>query len=288
MALTQKQLRHYLDEGYLLVKDLIDHESIDLLSHDMDARVDVTARRLHAQRRLSSLLEDESFETRLAELCRIAADEGAVRDLWKSVALKYFEFSTEAMFRLMTHPAILDVVEQIIGPEIFFHPQSNVRAKLPLHEEGAVAWHQDSAGLDASSEKTFTVNFWIPLVDVTMDMGGMQVMGGRHHNGSQLVDTFSIPDDLLPKDEIIDCPVPRGGVLMIQKRTIHRSVPNVSNKARWSMDFRYCRTGEPTGRPGGFVVRSRANPGQVITTLDQYLSLIPEFKRQWASQTAMA
>ena len=109
------------------------------------------------------------------------------------------------------------------------------------------------------------INFWIPLVDVTMDMGGMQVMRGGHHTRPLISDTlFAIPDEKLPKDPIVDCPVPRRGALMIQKRTVHRSVPNTSNKVRWSLDFRYCDADLPAGRPGGFVVRSRKDPSRVI------------------------
>ena len=57
-------------------------------------------------------------------------------------------------------------------------------------------------------------------------------------------------------------PLDRGSVLFLHKRTVHSSLPNVSEEVRWSFDLRYNPTGEPTGRHlfPGFVARSRANP----------------------------
>jgi phytanoyl-CoA hydroxylase len=48
--------------------------------------------------------------------------------------------------------------------------------------------------------------------------------------------------------------------------TPHRSLPNSSDKCRWSLDLRYQPTGQHTGRTGhpDFVVRSRANPDSVL------------------------
>lgn len=281
MSFTSEQKRFYLEEGHLLVKNLLDADSLNELSRDLGVRVDKTVQKLHIEGRLNSLCEEVSFERRLVALCRAAKDENAVRDLWQSVELKYFDIPTNGMFRMMTHPALLDVVESIIGPEILFHPQSNVCAKLPRHDESMVPWHQDSVGLAPESEKTFIINFWIPLVEVTMDMGGMQVMRGPYHKGPELSETFAIPESKLPKDEIVDCPVPRGGALMIQKRTIHRSVPNVSDKARWSMDFRFSPADKPAGRPGGFVIRSRSKPETVVRRFEDYLKIVPHLRTVW-------
>lgn len=281
MPLTKAQLQQYREEGFVVTDPIIDSEALDHLSADMTARVDAVARKLHAEGRLSGLFESEPFERQLLRLFQAAKDPAAGKALWQSVELKYFDVPTRGMFRIMTHPGILDIVEQIIGPEIRFHPQSNARAKLPNLQESLVPWHQDSVNLSADSEKTFMINFWIPLVDVTMDMGGMRVMRGRHHLGRELSETFAIPDEKLPKDEIVDCPVRRGCALMIQKRTIHRSVPNNSDKVRWSLDFRYCDADLPAGRPGGFVVRSRKDPSRVVRTFEQYQAIVPELQTIW-------
>ncbi|MBV7335218.1 phytanoyl-CoA dioxygenase family protein, partial [Chloroflexi bacterium TSY] len=62
-------------------------------------------------------------------------------------------------------------------------------------------------------------------------------------------------------------PMQPGDVLLMDKRTPHRSTRNVSETVRWSVDLRYQKTGTPTGRPfyPDFVVRSRSNPAAVLT-----------------------
>jgi len=284
MGFSDQLAKQYLDEGFLVARDLVDPASLSGLIHDLDERVTVTARQLYEQGKLPSLFTGEPFDLRLVKLYDAVSDTQAKRKIWQSVEVKYFDMESEGLFNVMTHPAVLDVVEQLIGPEILFHPQSNLRAKLPSNEEGAVPWHQDSLGLSPDSERTLMINFWIPLVNVTMDMGGMQVMRGKHHTRPCLnteAEGFAIRDEKLPKDEVVDCPLSVGSVLMIQKRTIHRSVSNTSNKVRWSLDFRYCNADQPAGRPGGFIARSKSNPSRAITNFEQYRKLIPQLRSIW-------
>ena len=45
--------------------------------------------------------------------------------------------------RLMTNVKILNLVESLVGSEIFSSPVYNVRPKVPGVSAGAVPWHQD-------------------------------------------------------------------------------------------------------------------------------------------------
>ena len=90
---------------------------------------------------------------------------------------------TAGMFSLITHPAILDIVESIIGPEILAHPQFNCQAKMPNETRSQIPWHQDLGFLHPEAEATFMVNFWIPLVDVTVENGCLEVIPGSHRAG---------------------------------------------------------------------------------------------------------
>ena len=46
--------------------------------------------------------------------------------------------TTVGMHALMTHPALLDVVQSIVGEEILVHPQFNMRGMLP--EAQGILW----------------------------------------------------------------------------------------------------------------------------------------------------
>ena len=122
---------------------------------------------------------DASFETRLALVSNACSEP---EKIWKNFQGK--RFKTSGMFALRTHPAILDATESLIGPEIYAHPQSNLRAKLPDLEATVVPWHQDLAYLiPEDAGETLFVNFWIPLVKATAENGCLQVLRGSHQVG---------------------------------------------------------------------------------------------------------
>ena len=282
-GLNSEQIAFYKHEGYLLVEDVIPVEDLQPLISELNETVDQNAREAQAEGQLSELFEDEPFERRLARVVESVADPSDT-----SFTDTFFEglhgkLKTEGMFAVQTHPAILDIVESLIGPEILAHPQFNIRPKLPNQDTSVVPWHQDLGYLQPDASETFMVNFWIPLVDATMENGCMEVIAGSHK--APLINHVlglgpgrnfkGIVDEALPDGEQVQCPVPLGGVLLIQHKTIHRSVPNHSDHIRWSMDIRYSDPRMPTGRDGvpGFIARSEANPASVANTLADWLRL---------------
>ena len=181
----------------------------------------------------------------------------------------------------MTHPALLAIVEAAIGPEILVHPQFALRAKLPEQEATVVPWHQDVAYLKADAADTLMINTWIPLVDATIENGCLQVVAKSHklglikHKKSKYY-PFGLHDEDLPPGDIVTCPVPLGGVLLTHHKTIHRSIANVSDHIRWSIDIRYCNPAQPTGRSNvpGFIAQSLKQPEAVTTEYAQWKDLV--------------
>merc|ERR1712224_651395 len=51
-------------------------------------------------------------------------------------------------------------------------------------------------------------------------------------------------------EDIVTCEVPFGSVLFLNNLIAHRSLPNYSDKIRWSLDLRWQRGGEPNGFHG--------------------------------------
>ena len=77
----------------------------------------------------------------------------------------------------------------------------------------------------------------------------MQVIPGSHRWQTLSHERIGFYDGLHEEDmpdyaRVVNCPVDKGGVLMIQSRTVHRSVVNSTERVRWSLDRR-----KPTGRP---------------------------------------
>ena len=254
-----------------------------MLISELDETVDRNARKAQAEGELSELFEDEPFERRLARIVESVADPSDTSFSDTLFEGLHGKLKTEGMFVVQTHPAVLDIVESLIGPEILAHPQFNIRPKLPNQDTSVVPWHQDLGYLQPDASETFMVNFWIPLVDATMENGCMEVIAGSHK--APLIGHITglgpgrnfkgIVDEELPEGEQVQCPVRLGSVLLIQHKTIHRSVPNHSDHIRWSMDIRYSDPRMPTGRDGvpGFIARSKAHPGSVANSLEDWLRL---------------
>ena len=182
-----------------------------------------------------------------------------------------------AVFDMITHGPLLDVVEALIGPEITSNSIQHVRLKPPainLRDTEnrahimATDWHQDRAVAHEDGDQTQMVTVWLAISDATLENGCLQAIKGKprmypHCPKKQT----AIADGFLDLDQAVPLPVPAGGAVIFHPLTPHASLNNVSDRFRWSFDIRYNVTGQPTGRAHfpSFVARSRAHPERVLT-----------------------
>ena len=182
-----------------------------------------------------------------------------------------------AVFDMITHGPLLDVVEALIGPEITSNPIQHVRLKPPainLRDTEnrahimATDWHQDRAVAHEDGDQTQMVTVWLAISNATLENGCLQAIKGKprmypHCPKKQT----AIADGFLDLDQAVPLPVPAGGAVIFHPLTPHASLNNVSDRFRWSFDIRYNVTGQPTGRAHfpSFVARSRAHPERVLT-----------------------
>jgi hypothetical protein len=70
----------------------------------------------------------------------------------------------------------------------------------------------------------------------------------------------------------------------MHRRTMHSSLPNRSDRVRWSFDLRYNPIGQPTGRPAfpGFVARSRREPSSELRDPNGWTELWHAARRRLA------
>ena len=149
---------------------------------------------------------------------------------------------------LVRHPAILDAVEDVIGPNILCWG-SSFFIKEPRHP-GFVSWHQDSTywGLDPAD----VVTAWVALTDSTPANGAMRVIPGTHKlDQVPHQDTFR-PENLLSRGqevmvevderEAAMLPLAAGEMSLHHVRLIHGSDPNPSALRRIGFAIRYIPT----------------------------------------------
>jgi len=251
--LTEAQIAHFEEEGYLVVPDLFTPEELQPLRDEIAAIVDRTAKELHAEGKLSDLYEKEPFETRLTRLLAEVPEEA--NRFWGALEGKGGGSNTgPAMFAMLAHPTLLDAMEDLLDTEeIVASSVYRIRPKVPNLGRGVVPWHQDSGYISPRCDNEMIVTCWIPLVDATFENGCLSVLPRthtgevvRHHTGGNAHFLVILDNDLPAEvEQAIPVPVPMGGALLMTNRTPHCSTPNTTDTIRWSIDLRYQGSGVP-------------------------------------------
>ena len=278
IGLGTTQVDFFKTQGYLLVEDAFPPSTFDLLKQEIEDQVDAVAEAALSAGKLTDTFDGAPFERRLALI------EQALGYPEEHYNVFNGKLRTRGMFQIVTDPGLLDIVESLIGPEILAHPQFNLRAKLPDQDKFVVPWHQDEGYLQPGAEETFMVNFWVPMVDATRENGTLELVAGSHR--APLIEHVGglgpggnfkgVQEHQLPSGEQVLCEIAVGGVVLLQKRTIHRSLPNATDGIRWSLDLRYCDPAMPTGRDGmpGFLARSTVSPQSVARDADEWKRIV--------------
>jgi phytanoyl-CoA hydroxylase len=284
-TLTTDQIKQLETDGYLLVKGALDPE-IDILpvEREFAALLDQVTNDLYRAGKISDLHADLPFEERFIAVAG-EAPEPIMRHF--DIALPNGGFDSDtpincgpAVFDFLRSPRILDLVEPLIGSEIFCNPVQHTRIKLPpsVHKEGrlgnltdATQWHQDQGVVLAEADHTQTITIWAAITDADEDNGCLIYEQRSHRDGLGFHCpkdapnpryAVSIPDEWIDETRSLPVPAKRGDVLIHLPLTKHGSLTNTSDRIRWSFDLRYHPIGQPTGRPmfPGFVARSRQHP----------------------------
>ncbi|MFN8635608.1 MAG: phytanoyl-CoA dioxygenase family protein [Chloroflexota bacterium] len=284
-GLSAAQLAQFDRDGYLVVEDVLDPVAdIQPLFAEYTAILDRLVDDLVAEGALQSTYRELPFTDRLIQVCmesgRVFSSHFDISLPQKGVKYDSPMHHGPAVFNLLTNPKLLDVVESVVGPEVFSNPVQHIRTKLPpkVFEHGAapnglvskVEWHQDNGVVLPEADEATILTVWLPLTDATVDNGCMQVIPGSHREGLKEhcpIGQLQIPNQLLPLERAIPVPMRAGSALLMNQRTIHSSLDNVTeDQVRISFDLRYQPTGQPTGRPTfpGFVARSQNRPEQVL------------------------
>ena len=282
--LTQEQLDFFGENGYLVIENVIDDETIAAITAEYSALLDQIGAEKMASGELPVNFAELPFNEKYLELLNSEDNFFDKIDITLPLANEFPADATmhagPAVFDLLTHPKLLDVVESVIGPEIYSNPVQHVRIKPPrkaLPElagknsyVGTTTWHQDHGALLDEANDTQVVTTWVAITDAPEEMGCLICIPGSHKRGEMTdhcpgdgiaAENF-IPGKLLNTRQALTLPIKKGGIILFHQLTEHAALNNKTDKIRWSFDLRWNRIGEPTGRPAfpGFVARSKENP----------------------------
>ncbi|UWQ16441.1 phytanoyl-CoA dioxygenase family protein [Jannaschia sp. M317] len=266
MALTKTQVETFHRRGYLVVKDVLSPDRRATVMAEYDGLLDTLCPRWGIPR-TGNFFAD----LRAAHLAGVDWFQPLDISLPGEEITAATPFHAgPAVFDMMTDPALLDVVEGIVGPEITSTPIQHVRIKPPARQlapgearahVGGTAWHQDRGVAHAEADETTMVTVWIAMTDATEENGCLIVQPFDGPQGMlphcPLRQT-AIPDSFLDADRAVALPVKAGDILLLHPMIPHASLDNTTEGFRWSFDLRYQTTGQPTGRAHfpDFIARS--------------------------------
>ncbi len=285
--LSAEQKQQFDNEGYLVVEDFLSEKDLQPVKDEFDVILDRIADQLVAEGKIKSTSKQLPFNERMLTICM---ESGQTFGQHFDFSLPQADIKNDtpintgpAIFNMLTNPRMLDLVEDIIGPEIFSNPVQHVRMKLPAkavpkgvnsYLSTRVPWHQDNGVIMPDADEATILTIWFPLTDATVDNGCMRVLPRSHRHGiTPHCPTnvgIAINDSLVAEEEAVVLPMRAGSLLLMTQHTIHSSLDNVTDDdMRISMDLRYQPVGQSSGRPAfepaGFIARSKKHPEQVLT-----------------------
>ena len=143
---------------------------------------------------------------------------------------------------------ILDMVEQLIGPDIALW-NSSFFAK-PAKNGKATPWHQDGEYWPIRPLATCTV--WVAVDDANRENGCLRIIKGSHKDARLLKHETNPSKELTLNQELkkteydetkaVDLELKRGQISLHDVFLVHGSEPNTSDKSRRGMTMRFMPT----------------------------------------------
>ena len=208
-------------------------------------------------------------------------------------------FASQSIFNLIKNNKIIEKVSKILGQEISSNPCQNSRIKQPekaiskknLHDGlvGRTPWHQDAGVMNKKGQKgTELVTCWIPFTKTRIENGCMMAVKESHKLGLVNHDTGSKGQvEIKGKEKIDDLKTIAleanvGDIILLSRYLIHCSLPNKSKNFRISMDLRFNKTGQPSGRDPlpSFVVKSKNRKNIKVNNYKQWIAMWEEAKNK--------
>jgi ectoine hydroxylase-related dioxygenase (phytanoyl-CoA dioxygenase family) len=222
--LTQDQIADYRRKGYLKVEGMLTSEQLAGARRVMDEFVE----RSRSLTRSDDVIDLEDDHTAEAPRIRRLKDPHKASPVFDG---------------LLRDERILDMVEQLIGPDIRMH-HTKLNVKPPGGGE-AVEWHQDWAFYPATNDDILEVG--LLLDDATEVNGALLVVPGSHlgpvhdHHVTGFFAGAMDPAscDGLDLKQAIALTAPAGSMTMHHVRTVHGSRTNNSDRPRRLLLFGY-------------------------------------------------
>jgi ectoine hydroxylase-related dioxygenase (phytanoyl-CoA dioxygenase family) len=178
----------------------------------------------------------------------------------------FFEWA----YRLVTHNAVLDAIQDVLGRDILVY--GTLIFYKPPRDSGYASWHQDS--VYSGLHLTPSTSAWIALTHSESANGCMRVIPKSHKGGplthinvgdeSNLLRRGEQVATVVDEDEALDVVLQPGEMSLHHSTIVHGSNPNVSGEPRLGFIVRFV-TDQFTNRTRPMLrVRGKADCSHLI------------------------
>ena len=284
------------EQGFVKIKNVLDYKlDLEPILNDMEFIMNRLVHRF-VQKNVKKLILGYNFQKKYSYLVKLkipSLDQYFnIRLPQNNVRIDSDFFASQSIFTLIKNKKIIHIISKILGPEISSNPCQNSRIKQPEKAiskrnlnnglVGRTPWHQDAGVLNKKGQHgTDLVTCWIPFTKTRKKNGCMLGVKSSHKLGLVNHDYGSkgqvevIGKERIKNFQTMALEADIGDIILLNKYLIHCSLPNKSKKFRISMDLRYNKTGQSSGREPlpSFAVKSKNRKNIKITTYKQWITL---------------
>ncbi len=226
MHLTSQEIRSFQEGGLILKTGLVAANTVQQIRQE--------CQNIHERMRQAPLAG-----------VHVSWENEDAQDLVRQ--LMHSELISPTLNNLLRSDTILDIVEDLIGPDIsLFH------SKLLPKSRGSgaeVPWHQDYAYWQRETNQPLMVNCMLAIDPADRHNGCLEFLPGSHkwglqeHERHQEAFGVFLPGRYYPRPESKALPMQPGDALFFTSLVIHGSAPNRSDADRWANTIAYNVTG---------------------------------------------
>ena len=218
-------------DGYLFVRGLLPAELLE----------DLRRQFIGVLRKAGWIMADAPPDDPIANLDAFAVEpEPAYMVVYNRL------YQLPAFHAIQHREELLGTMRRLLGAPVMPHPRVIARIMFPKRTAHTTPAHQDFVPVQGAVD---TVTAWIPLSDLPVEMGGLQVAAGSHRHGvydfvpSLGAGGMAITDPL--EGAWRGGPFGQGDALLFHSMTAHRGAPAASDRLRLSIDLRFQRRADP-------------------------------------------
>lgn len=246
----QDKKHDFLENGFCLIEGFYDQKSIERIRNGIRQIIELLCKKYDVEAKCETPFEAMTIAYP-ALIAKNRAWGGEIYDAVKQIP----EFMT-----LVSNPKNSAVFESLRANSVAGLAAGGygIRIDNPAEDKFRAPWHQE---FPAQLRSVDGIVFWSPLLDITPEMGPVELCVGSHKEG--VVPVYNDDQGIgksgayalkleqeekrLAKYQKTAPLTKTGDLILMDFLTLHQSGLNRSKHPRWSMQFRYFNFNDPTG-----------------------------------------